>query len=232
MTAIEAAAGEPAPPTGDPLPAGAPGLPAVKPLLRDWLHLISFEASLVLGTLALVHAHGTLRITAIAVFAVFAASVSAMFGTSALYHRGNWAAAWHRRMQRLDHAMIFLLIAGTATPAFLIAAHGAARVGGLIAIWTLTLTAAAIHMAWTNAPELLVGGTFVALGWVAGLALPAVWLHSGAVAGALVLAGGVLYTAGALSYHRRWPNPLRRFSATTRSFTSTSAPLRRGSTRR
>jgi hemolysin III len=70
-----------------------------------------------------------------------------MLGASALYHRGNWAAAWHRRLQRLDHAMIFLLIAGTATPAFLIAAHGSARVGGLIAIWTLTLTAAAIHMA-------------------------------------------------------------------------------------
>jgi hemolysin III len=103
--------------------------------------------------------------------------------------------------------MIFLLIAGTATPAFLIAAHGATRVAGLITIWTLTLAAAGIHMAWMNAPELLVGGTFVGLGWAAGLALPEVWLHSGAAAGALMLAGGVLYTAGALSYHRRWPNP-------------------------
>ena len=182
----------------------AVGLPAVKPLLRGWLHLISFEASLVLGTLALANAHGAVRITAIA---VFAASVSAMFGTSALYHRGNWGSTWHRRLQRLDHAMIFLLIAGTATPAFLIAAHGTARVAGLITIWTLTLTAAAIHMAWMNAPELLVGGTFVGLGWVAGLALPEVWLHSGATAGALMLAGGLLYTAGALSYHRRWPDP-------------------------
>ena len=71
------------------------------------------------GSLALVNAHGAVRITAIAVFAV---SVDAMFGTSALYHRGNWAAAWHRRLQRLDHAMIFLLIAGTATPLFLISA--------------------------------------------------------------------------------------------------------------
>ena len=59
------------------------------PVVRGWLHLISFEASLVLGTLALVNAHGAMRITAIA---VFAASVSAMLGTSALYHRGNWAA--------------------------------------------------------------------------------------------------------------------------------------------
>ena len=78
--------------------------------------------------------------------------------------------------------MIFLLIAGMATPAFLIAAHGAARVADLIAIWALTLTAAAIHMTWMNAPELLVGVTFVGLGWVAGLALPEVWLHSGAAA--------------------------------------------------
>lgn len=183
--------------------AGAESVPAVKPLLRGWLHLISFEASLVLGTLALARTHGGVRITAMA---VFAGSVSAMFGTSALYHRGNWAAAWHRRMQRLDHAMIFLLIAGTATPVFLIALHGAARLTGLIAIWALTVAAGAIHMAWMNAPELLVGGTFVALGWAAGLGVPVVWLHSGTAAGALMLAGGVLYTVGALSYHRRWHN--------------------------
>ena len=183
---------------------GAAGIPAVKPMLRGWLHLICFEASLVLGTLALAHAHGAVRITAMA---VFAASVSAMFGVSALYHRGSWASKWHGRLQRLDHAMIFLLIAGTATPAFLIAVHGVARVAGLITIWALTLTAAGIHMAWMKAPELLVGGTFVALGWIAGLALPGVWLHSGAAAGALMLAGGLLYTAGALSYRRRRPNP-------------------------
>ena len=72
--------------------------------------------------------------------AVFAASVSAMLGTSAFYHRGNWGATWHRRLRRLDHAMIFLLIAGTAIPVFLIAAHGVARLAGLIMIWTLTLT--------------------------------------------------------------------------------------------
>ena len=73
------------------------------------------------GTLALARAHGGVRVAALA---VFAASVSAMFGTSALYHRVNWAGVWHRRLQRLDHAMIFLLIAGTATPAFLIDTHG------------------------------------------------------------------------------------------------------------
>jgi hemolysin III len=175
-----------------------------KPLLRGWLHLVWFEASLVLGTLTLARAHGAVRIAALAIFAV---SVSAMFGVSALYHRGDWTETWRRRLQRLDHAMIFLLIAGTATPAFLLATRGVFRISGLIVVWALTLTAGAIHMAWMGAPELLVGSTFVGLGWVGGLALPAVWLHSGAAAGALMLAGGLLYTAGALSYRRRRPDP-------------------------
>jgi hemolysin III len=176
----------------------------VKPLLRGWMHLIWFEACLVVGTLALVHTHGALRLTGLA---IFVGAVSAMFGVSAFYHRGNWSETWRVRLQRVDHAMIFLLIAGTATPAFLIATDGVFRVAALAALWGLTLVAGTIHMVWMNAPELLVGCTFVALGWAGGLALPAVWLHSGAAAGALLLSGGLLYTAGALSYRFRWPNP-------------------------
>jgi len=179
-------------------------VPYAKPLLRGWLHLIWFEASLVLGTLALAHAHGAVRITALAIYAPI---VSAMFGVSALYHRGDWNAAWRRRLQRLDHAMIFLLIVGTATPAFLLTTRGTFRLTCLIVIWTLTFAAGAIHMAWMGAPELLVGSTFVALGWAGGLALPGVWVHSGIAAGVLMLAGGLLYTAGALSYRRRRPDP-------------------------
>lgn len=74
----------------------------------------------------------------------------------------------------------------------------------LIVIWALTLTAAVVHMVWMHAPEVVVGGTFVALGWVGALALPEVWIHAGVAPGALMLAGGLLYMAGALSYHRRW----------------------------
>jgi hemolysin III len=180
------------------------GVSYTKPVLRGWLHLLWFEASLVLGTLLLVRAHGATRIAAAA---TYAASVSALFGVSALYHRGNWTAASRRRLQRLDHAMIFFLIAGTATPAFLLAAPGAFGLACLIVLWTLTLTAAVIHLAWMNAPERVVGGTFIGLGWVAGLALPAVWIHAGVVPTVLMLAGGVLYTVGAISYHRRRPDP-------------------------
>ena len=180
------------------------GVYYTKPILRGWLHLLWFEASLVGGTLLLARAHGVARISAIAVYAV---SVSSLFGVSALYHRGNWTARWRRRLQRLDHAMIFFLIAGTATPAFLLAARGVFGLVCLIVLWALTLAAAAIHLAWMSAPELLVGATFVGLGWVAGLALPGVWLHAGAAPGVLMLAGGLLYTAGAIFYHRRLPDP-------------------------
>jgi hemolysin III len=175
-----------------------------KPVLRGWLHLVWFGISVVLGTLLLVRVHGAARITAAA---IYAASVSALFGVSALYHRGTWSEAWRRRLQRMDHAMIFFLIAGTATPAFLLANPGPFGLICLIVMWALTLTAAGVHMAWMGAPELLVGATFVGLGWVAVLGLPGVWIHAGVVPAVLVFGGGLLYTAGALSYHRRRPDP-------------------------
>jgi hemolysin III len=194
----------PGPPAVDALYDARRGVYYTKPVLRGWLHLVWFEISVVIGALLLARAHGATRITAAA---IYAASVSALFGVSALYHRGNWTAAWRRRLQRLDHAMIFFLIAGTATPAFLLANRGPFGLVCLIVMWTLTLTAAAVHMAWMSAPEVVVGATFVGLGWVAGLALPGVWIHAGVAPAMLVLAGGLLYTAGALSYHRRRPDP-------------------------
>jgi hemolysin III len=204
VTAMDPTPAAPAPPAAGALYDTRRGVYYVKPALRGWLHVLWFAASLVTGTLLVARADGALRITALA---IYAASVSAMFGISALYHRGNWTATWSRRLQRLDHAMIFLLIAGTATPAFLLATYGAFRLACLVVMWTLTVTAAALRLAWMSAPELVAGSTFVGLGWVAIVALPDVWIHAGAAAGALMLAGGLLYTAGALSYHRRRPDP-------------------------
>jgi hemolysin III len=180
------------------------GIYYTKPVMRGWLHLLWFGASLVLSTLLLANTQGTARLVS---FAVYAVSVGALFGVSALYHCGTWSEASRQRLQRLDHVMIFFLIAGTATPVFIVAAPGTFGRIGLIALWVLTATAAGIHLAWMDAPERLVGGTFLALGWVAALALPEVWIHSGPVAGGLMLGGGLLYTVGALSYHRRRPDP-------------------------
>jgi hemolysin III len=175
-----------------------------RPVLRGWLHLVCFWASLAGGALLLARTHGAVRITAAA---VYSASLSALFGTSALYHRGTWTNSWRLRMRHLDQAMIFFLIAGTATPAFLLAAPAGAGLACLIAMWALTLTAVAVRLTRASTPEFVAGALFIGLGCVGGLALPWVWIHAGAISGVLILAGGVLYIAGALSYHRRWPDP-------------------------
>ncbi len=176
-----------------------------KPVLRGWSHLLWFVASLVAGIALFATANGARELTAVAVYGL---SVSALFGVSALYHRGNWSAASSRVLQRFDHALIFVLIAGTATPPFLIGIGGRTGLLATIALWAVTGTLIVIHLCWMGAPEVLVGGCFIALGCGAGLALPAVWIHRGVVPALLMLLGGILYAVGAIGYHRRRPDPV------------------------
>jgi hemolysin III len=180
------------------------GVYYARPVLRGWLHLLCFVASLAGGALLLARAHDPAQITAAA---IYSASLSALFGTSALYHRGTWTPAWSLRLRHLDQAMIFFLIAGTATPAFLLAAPPGARLACLISMWALTLAAVAVRLGLASAPERVAGTLFIGLGCAAGLALPWVWIHAGTASGMLILAGGLLYIAGALTYHRRRPDP-------------------------
>ena len=191
-------------PRASPLYDARRGVWYARPVFRGWLHLLCFWGSLAGGVLLLARAHGAAQLVAAT---VYSASLSALFGTSALYHRGTWTAAWRQRLQHLDQAMIFFLIAGTATPVYLLSAPAGFRLPGVILVWALTLTAAAVRLAWTRAPELAAGAVFVGLGCAGGLALPWVWLHAGPASGALMLTGGLLYIIGALSYHRRWPDP-------------------------
>ena len=184
--------------------------------MRGWLHLLWFAASLACGTLLIVGAHGAAQHTADAVYAL---SVTALFGTSALYHRGNWGHAWNRRLQRLDHVMIFFLIAGTATPAFLLAARGTAGLVCLSVMWAMTLTAAVIHLAWMGAPEVLVGAVFIGLGWSAGLALPEVSIHAVIGPGTLMIVGGLLSRSARLPTTAAGPTPFRQYLVITRFFT-------------
>ena len=180
------------------------GVYYTRPVLRGWLHLLCFLASLAGGAVLLARAHGAAPITAAA---VYAASLSALFGASALYHRGTWTAAWRLRLRQLDQAMIFFLIAGTATPAFLIAAPAGAGLACLIVMWTLTFAAVAVRLARVSTPEFVAGALFIGLGCLGGLAIPWVWIHDGTASGVLILAGGVLYIVGAILYHHRWPDP-------------------------
>jgi hemolysin III len=176
-----------------------------KPLWRGWLHLVWFEASLVAGTLLVVRAHGPAQVVGVA---IYTACLSGLFGTSALYHRGNWGPVASRRLQRADHMMIYLLISGTATPVFLLAVPGTYGLVCLIVLWSLTAVAMAAHLRRMDAPEWLVGGAFIGLGAANVLALPSLWTHAGVAAAILVMAGGVLYIVGAVTYNGRWPDPL------------------------
>ena len=181
------------------------GLQYEKPVWRGWSHLAWFEASIVVGTLLVVAAGGAIRTTAAVVYAI---SVASLFGVSALYHRGNWQPRARSIVQRFDHLMIFVLIAGTATPVFLLAAPGRYGWICLLVMWSLTATATVLHLVWMDAPDRLVGGTYIGLGAIAGLALPQVWTHIGVAAAVLMLGGGLIYIAGALAYYRRWPDPV------------------------
>ncbi|WP_375474455.1 hemolysin III family protein [uncultured Jatrophihabitans sp.] len=177
----------------------------LKPRLRGWAHLLSFEVVLVLGTLLIASANGPGQS---AVAAVYAVSVAGMFGASALYHRGNWGPAAMARLQRLDHLMIFVVIAGTATPPLALCLPSPYSALALSGIWLLTSGAAALRLTRMKTPEWLAGAIFIALGWTAGASVPAVWMHAGVAPAVLFVAGGLLYTVGALAYHRRWPDPI------------------------
>jgi hemolysin III len=128
--------------------------PLLKPRLRGVLHQWAFAASLGAGT-ALVLGAGSAR--ARIAMTIYALSVTALFGTSALYHRINWRTTKARRwMRRLDHTMIFVLIAGTFTPFGLVVLHGAVGVVVLIALWSAVLAGAVFKLVWIDAPGWLI----------------------------------------------------------------------------
>jgi hemolysin III len=178
--------------------------PRTRPRLRGVSHQYAFFASLVLGLTLVVTAP-----TQSARFAssAFAASVAAMLGVSAVYHRVTWRPRPRAWMARLDHATIYVLIAGTYTPYALLALSGAWRVVVLAMAWSGAAAAIVLKFAWVRAPKALAAAVGVALGWAGVVALPQLAEEVGAAATALVLAGGALYTAGAVVYALRRPDP-------------------------
>ena len=177
---------------------------ADRPLLRGVLHQAAFFLSLAAGTLLVFGAHGERRTTAAA---VFAGSVSTCFGASALFHRVRWTPSVRVWMGRVDHAGIYLLIAGTYTPVALLALRGAWRPAVLSIIWTGAAAAIVLKFTWITAPRWLAPAIGITLGWAAVVALPQLAPRLNAAGLALLLLGGLAYTAGALVYARRQPDP-------------------------
>jgi len=178
---------------------------AEKPLLRGVLHQVAFSVSLVVGTLLIVGADGDSGHVAAA---VFAGSVAACFGASALYHRVSWTPRPRRWMRRVDHAGVYLLIAGTYTPVCLLVLDGTWRIVVLAIVYAGAAAAVVLKFAWVDAPKWLAAVLGIALGWVGVVILPQLATRLDPAAVALLGVGGLAYTAGAIIYARGRPNPL------------------------
>ena len=181
---------------------------AERPRLRGVIHQAAFAVAIVVGALLIAYADRDARTRTAA--AIFAASVAAMFGVSALYHRVLWTPRVRPWMRRLDHAGIYLLIAGSYTPVGLISLHGMLQRVVLTIVWTGAAAAILLKFAWVDAPKWLAAVIGVALGWVGVAAMPQVFHSAGVAAVTLLAVGGLAYTAGAIVYALRKPDPVPR----------------------
>lgn len=187
--------------------APPPTTPTTYPLLRGWVHLAFFFLSLPAG-LFVVASAGSTRARAGAV--VYAVGLCALFGVSASYHRLRWSAPARRRMRRLDHATIFLMIAGSYTPLCLVALRGATGEAILVVVWAGAVFGVAL--AATGIAERSVIGliSYVGLGWMVVVALPQLSRRLSATELGLLAAGGIIYTLGGIVLGIRWPDPAPR----------------------
>ena len=185
--------------------AAAEAIAKVKPRLRGVSHEYAFFVSLALGALLIVFAKGT---DARAAVAIYAASLSALFGVSALYHRVNWERPSSRRwMRRLDHTMIFFLIAGTLTPFAVLVMEPPLSTALLIAVWGGALAGTIVELVWTDSPKWVHAAVYVAVGLIGAVGFPAIIAETGLIAGLLIAAGGALYVTGAVVYAVGRPDP-------------------------
>ncbi|MFD5321023.1 hemolysin III family protein [Streptomyces sp. NPDC127098] len=182
--------------------------PPVKPHLRGWLHAGMFPAVLIAGILLTAFAGSPRARVACAIYAITAC---ALFGISALYHRGTWGPRAEAVLRRLDHANIFLIIAGTYTPFTILLLEGARGQALLWIVWLGALAGIAFRVFWTNAPRWLYTPCYIALGWAAVFFLPDFLRAGGIAVLALVVIGGVLYSAGGVVYGLKRPNPSPRW---------------------
>ncbi|MCE0485622.1 PAQR family membrane homeostasis protein TrhA [Ornithinimicrobium sediminis] len=177
---------------------------AVKPRLRGWLHLGMVPLSLAAAVVLVVLAPTTPgRLSA----AVFGTTAVMLFATSATYHRGRWSDRTNALLKRMDHANIFLIIAGSYTPFAVMLLPDAQRSTLLWIVWTGAVAGVLFRVFWVGAPRWLYTPVYVALGWVAVFYLVDFYRAGGLAVVVLLAAGGLLYTLGAVVYALKRPNP-------------------------
>jgi len=178
--------------------------PLAKPLWRGRIHQVAFFVSIPAGVaLVLVADGGVARVAA----SVYAISLVALFGASAAYHRGRWTPPTLRRMKRLDHSMIFVLIAGSYTPVALLALDGPWTIVILSIVWTGAATGIVLKLVRIDGFNVLTGALYMVLGWLVVIAFPPMIQGMSPAALVLAIVGGVLYTVGAIVFATRHPDP-------------------------
>jgi hemolysin III len=177
----------------------------VRPRLRGALHGVAFGVAIVVGAVFVTAADGGRRTLGAA---VFAGAVAAMLGASTLYHRVTWSPRWRPWMRRVDHAGIYLLIAGTYTPVGLLVVHGTTQHVVLALVWSGAAAATLLKFCWVGAPKWLSALFGIAVGWAGVASMPQVARNAGIACVVLLAVGGLAYTAGAIVYARRKPDPV------------------------
>jgi hemolysin III len=176
----------------------------VAPRLRGLLHAWAFWFALAAaGILIIVAYDGRARIAAV----IYGVGLCALFGASATYHRWRGNPRWKPVLRRVDHSTIFVFIAASYTPIALLVLHGPLSTIVLISIWAGALAGVVMSVAWIDAPRVLTAICYIAVGWVALVAMPQLFDHRGVAVPVLLLIGGVLYSLGAAAYATKRPNP-------------------------
>lgn len=172
--------------------------------MRGRLHEIAFFVSIPAGIALITLADtGKARLAAV----VFATGLVGVFGASAAYHRVAWSERARRRMKRLDHSMIFVLIAGTYTPLCLLALSGVWSVVLLATVWAGAITGIVLKQVNVDGLKRVYGFLYISLGWISIVSLPQLFQTMSAVGFSLVIAGGLLYTLGAIVFAVKRPDP-------------------------
>jgi hemolysin III len=176
----------------------------LKPVLRGVSHAVSFWIALVAGVVLIAIARDAdARVAA----TIYALGLCALFGASGLYHRWRWNPRWQPLLRRIDHSTIFLFVAASYTPVGLLVLEDTLQVVVLGLVWAGALAGVIFSVAWISAPRALVAGCYLALGWVAVIAMPQLIDRLPAAPLVLLATGGLLYTIGAAIYAAKRPDP-------------------------
>jgi hemolysin III len=175
-----------------------------RPLLRGWLHVVAFVGWLIGGPFLIAAGPDA---GSKAALSIYVAGMLTMFGISAAFHRIRWSAAAWRRMRRADHSAIFVGIAGTSTAVASLALTGWAKVFLLTFAWVGAAAGIALRQVWLDAPQWVVAIPYVIVGWCPVVVAPQLVRGLGWVGFSLMLGAGLAYTAGALVYARKRPDP-------------------------